>query len=120
MPRVWKRRKASSRRFDRGREFLNNAMVMICAGRGIRIESMVGYHPEGDSIAERSIRTISERGAAIRHEMDLPAAYWEFANRTAAYLRNRGVVKNITKSPWELWWNEKPKARHLRVFGCPA
>jgi hypothetical protein len=52
--------------------------------------------------------------------MDLPAAYWEFANRTAAYLRNRGVVKNMTKSPWELWRNEKPKARHLRVFGCPA
>jgi hypothetical protein len=107
-------------RFDRGREFLNEAMETYCAGRGIRIEPTVGYHPEGDGIAERSMRTISERGAAMRHEMDLPAAYWEFANRTAAYLRNRGVVKNMAKSPWELWRNEKPKARHLRVFGCPA
>jgi hypothetical protein len=107
-------------RFDRGREFLNQTMETFCAGRGIRIEPTVGYHPEGDGIAERSMRTISERGAAMRHEMDLPAAYWEFANRTAAYLRNRGVVKNMTKSPWELWRNEKPKARHLRVFGCPA
>ena len=107
-------------RFDRGREFLNQTMETFCTGRGIRIESTVGYHPEGDGIAERSMRTISERGAAMRHEMDLPAAYWEFANRTAAYLRNRGVVKNMTKSPWELWRNEKPKARHLRVFGCPA
>src|ERR1700733_7829966 len=26
----------------------------------------------------------------------------------------------MTKSPWELWRNEKPKARHLRVFGCLA
>ena len=95
-------------------------MKEFCAGRGIRIEPTVGYHPEGDSIAERSMRTISERGAAMRHEMDLPAAYWEFANATAAYLRNRGVVKNMTKSPWELWRNQKPKARHLRVFGCPA
>ena len=107
-------------RFDRGREFLNQTMETFCAGRAIRIEPTVGYHPEGDGIAERSMRTISERGAAMRHEMDLPAAYWEFANRTAAYLRNRGVVKNMTKSPWELWRNEKPKARHLRVFGCPA
>lgn len=107
-------------RFDRGREFLNQTMETFCAGRGVRIEPTVGYHPEGDSIAERSMRTISERGAAMRHEMDLPAAYWEFANRTAAYLRNRGVVKNMTKCPWELWRNEKPKARHLRVFGCPA
>lgn len=107
-------------RFDRGGEFLNNAMGTFCAGRGIRIEPTVGYHSEGNSISERSMRTISERGAAMRHEMALPAAYWEFANRTAAYLRNRGVVKNMTKSPWELWRNEKPKARHLRVFGCPA
>ena len=86
-------------RFDRGREFLNQTMETFCAGRGIRIEPTIGYHPEGDGIAERSMRTISERGAAMRHEMDLPAAYWEFANRTAAYLRNRGVVKNMTKSP---------------------
>ena len=107
-------------RFDRGREFLNEAMKEFCAGRGIRIEPTVGYHPEGNSMAERSMRTISERGDAMRHEMDLPAAYWEFANATAAYLRNRGVVKDMTKSPWELWRNQKPKARHLRVFGCPA
>jgi hypothetical protein len=107
-------------RFDRGKEFLNEAMKVFCEGRAIRIEPTVGYHPEGNSIAERSMRTISHRGAAMRHEMDLPPAYWEFANATAAYLRNRGVVKNMTKSPWELWRNEKPKARHLRVFGCPA
>lgn len=59
--------------FDRGREFLNKVIETFCAGRGIRIESTVGYHPEGDGIAERSIRTISERGAAIQHEMDFPA-----------------------------------------------
>jgi hypothetical protein len=112
--------KVRAMRFDRGKEFLNEAMKTFCAGRGIRIESTVGYHPEGNSIAERIMRTISERGAAMRHEMDLPVAYWEFANATAAYLRNRGVVKGMAKSPWELWRNEKPRAGHLRVFGCPA
>ena len=112
--------KVKAMRFDRGKEFLNEAMKTFCAGKGIRIESTVGYHPEGNGIAERSMRTISERGAAMRHEMDLPATYWEFANTTAAYLRNRGVVKGMKKSPWELWRNAKPRARHLRVFGCPA
>jgi len=112
--------KVKAMRFDRGREFLNEAMKEFCAGREIRIETTVGYQPEGNSIAERSMRTISERGNAMRHEMDLPDTYWEFANAAAAYLRNRGVVKNMTKSPWELWRNQKPSARHLRVFGCPA
>jgi hypothetical protein len=78
-------------RFDRGKEFLNEAMKVFCEGRAIRIEPTVGYHPEGDGIAERSMRTISHRRAAMRHEMDLPPAYLEFANATAAYLRNRGV-----------------------------
>ena len=95
-------------------------METFCTGRGIRIETTVGYHPEGDGITEKSMRTISERGAAMLHEMDLPAAYWEFANRAAAYLSNRGVVKSMTKSLWELWWNEKPKMRYLRLFGCLA
>lgn len=107
-------------RFDRGKEFLNEAMKVFCSGRAIRIEPTVGYHPEGNGISERSMRTISERGAAMRYEMGLPAAYWEFSNAVAAYLRNRGVVKGMAKSPWELWRGEKPKARHLRVFGCPA
>ncbi|KID93786.1 copia-like retrotransposable element, partial [Metarhizium majus ARSEF 297] len=115
-----KSEKVMAIRFDRGKEFLNEAMKVFCSGRGIRIEPTVGYHPEGNGISERSMRTISERGAAMRHEMDLPAAYWEFSNAVAAYLRNRGVVKGMAKSPWELWRGEKPKARHLRVFGCPA
>ncbi|KJZ78398.1 hypothetical protein HIM_02436 [Hirsutella minnesotensis 3608] len=112
--------KVKAMRFDRGKEFLNEAMKVFCTGRAIRIEPTVGYHPEGNSISERSMRTISERGSAMRHEMDLPAAYWEFSNATAAYLRNRGVVKGMAKSPWELWRGEKPRSGHLRVFGCPA
>jgi hypothetical protein len=112
--------KVRAMRFDRGKEFLNEAMKAFCAGKAIRIEPTVGYHPEGNGISERSMRTISERGNAMRHEMDLPAAYWEFSHATAAYLRNRGVVKGMVKSPWELWRGEKPRARHLRVFGCPA
>jgi hypothetical protein len=112
--------KVKAMRFDRGKEFINEAMKVFCTGKAIQIEPTVGYHPEGNGISERSMRTVSERGAAMRHEMDLPAAYWEFSNATAAYLRNRGVVKGMNKSPWELWRGEKPRARHLRVFGCPA
>ena len=112
--------KVKAMRFDRGREFLNEAMKEFCAGREIRIETTVGYQPEGNSIAERSMRTISERGNAMRHEMDLPDTYWEFANATAAYLRNRGVVKNMTKSPWELWRNQKPECKASESFWLPG
>lgn len=120
MSAVRKERKVIATRFDRRKEFLNEAMKVFCSGRATRIEPTVGYHPEGNGISERSMRTISERGAAMRHEMDLPAAYWEFSNAVAAYLRNRGIVNGMAKSPWELQRGEKPRARRLRVFGCPA
>ncbi|KAM4063249.1 hypothetical protein HRG_010204 [Hirsutella rhossiliensis] len=46
----------------------------------------------------------------MRHEMDLPAAYWEFSNATAAYLRNRGVVKEWLKAHGI--WNPADKKVH--------
>jgi hypothetical protein len=50
-----------------GKEFLNEAMKGFCEGRGIRIEPPVGYHLEGDGV-ERSMKTISQRGPAVRYE----------------------------------------------------
>ena len=115
-----KSEKVKAIRFDRGKEFLNEAMKVFCSGRAIRIEPTVGYHPEGNGIAERSMRTISERGAAMRHEMDLPAAYWEFSNAVAAYLRNRGVVKGMAKSPWEIMARREAKSEALESVWMPA
>jgi hypothetical protein len=107
-------------RFDRGREFLNKAMEAFCKDRGIQLEPTVGYFPEGDGIAERSMRTISERGRTLRLAAGLPEEYWEFSYQVAAWYRNRQQVKRMDKSPWEQWRKTRCHIDHLRTFGCPA
>ncbi len=112
--------KCQSFRFDRGREFLNKAMEAFCKDRGIQLEPTVGYFPEGDGIAERSMRTISERGRTLRIAAGLPEEYWEFSYQVAAWYRNRQQVKKMDKSPWEQWRKTRCHVDHLRTFGCPA
>ena len=112
--------KCQNFRFDRGREFLNKAMETFCKGRGIQLEPTVGYFPEGDGIAERSMRTISERGRTLRLAAGLPEEYWEFSYQVAAWYRNRQQVKKMDKSPWEQWRKTRCHVDHLRTFGCPA
>ena len=51
----------------------------------------------------------------------LPKSFWAEALATAAYLRNRSPTKSVEgKTPYEALYGEKPKVRHLRVFGCTA
>jgi len=107
-------------RFDRGREFLNNAMKDWAEARGTKLEPTVGYHPEANGVSERCNRTIMERAAAMRHAVGLPEVYWELSCRAATYLRNRGVVNDKEVPPWEAWYGKKPRISHLRVWGCPA
>ena len=95
-------------------------MEAFCKGRGIQLEPTVGYFPEGDGIAERSMRTISERGRTLRLAAGLPEEYWEFSYQIAAWYRNRQQVKRMDKSPWEQWRKTRCHIDHLRTFGCPA
>jgi Reverse transcriptase (RNA-dependent DNA polymerase)/gag-polypeptide of LTR copia-type len=107
-------------RFDRGREFLNNATKDWAEARGTKLEPTVGYHSEANGVSERCNRTVMERAAAMRLAVGLPETYWELSCRAATYLRNRGVVTGKEATPWEAWCGEKPRISHLRVWGCPA
>ncbi len=55
------------------------------------------------------------RALTIRIAVGLPEEYLEFAAETVVYLRDRGVIEKMTKSPWEQRTGEKPKLAHLRV-----
>lgn len=46
--------------------------------------------------------------------------YWGEAVYTANYLQNRLITRSKEKTPFELWFGEKPNVKHLRIFGCDA
>ncbi|KAI1004178.1 hypothetical protein K3495_g4036 [Podosphaera aphanis] len=104
---------------DRGKEFLNNAFAKFLEGMRCDLECTIGYMPEANGIAERCNRIILEKGQALRIEAGLPEEFWEFAFKTATYLRNRSPVSNRAVTPWEAWYGLRPGIKHLRVFGCP-
>jgi hypothetical protein len=48
----------------------------------------------------------------------LSTKYWVEVVHTAVYLRNRSPTSALDgKTPYEAWYNFKPKVNHLRVFG---
>jgi hypothetical protein len=49
----------------------------------------------------------------------MPAEFWGEAVSTAVYLLNRAPTKSLQdRTPYEAWYNKKPKVHHLRTFGC--
>jgi hypothetical protein len=48
----------------------------------------------------------------------LLAEFWGEAVSTAVYLLNRAPTKSLQgRTPYEAWYNKKPKVHHLRTFG---
>lgn len=52
---------------------------------------------------------------------ELPLEFWSEALNTSLYLRNRLPSKTLNdKSPYELWFDEKPILKYIKVFKCIA
>ncbi len=50
----------------------------------------------------------------------LPNVFWADAISTATYLRNRMITSSLKsgKTPYQMWYGEKPNLEHVRIFGC--
>ena len=47
--------------------------------------------------------------------------FWALVVDTACYLKNRSPTSTLVdKTPYEVWFGQKPSVAHLRVFGCEA
>ena len=55
-------------------------------------------------------------------EASLNKRFWEYAMKTAVYIRNRCLTQSneLEKTPYEIVTGVKPNIDHMRVFGCVA
>ena len=108
-------------RSDNGGEYTAKRLENYLKSKGIRHESTIPKTPEQNGVAERLNRTLVESSRSMLLDAKLPHKFWAEAISTAVYLRNlcpTTAIKGMT--PYEAWFGEKPKVKHLRVFECGA
>ena len=51
---------------------------------------------------------------------NLLLSFWGYALETAVFTLNRAPSKSVETTPYELWFDNKPKLSFLKVWGCNA
>ncbi|KAK1613767.1 hypothetical protein QYE76_019284 [Lolium multiflorum] len=87
-------------RSDRGGEYLSYEFGMHLKKCGILSQLTPPGTPQRNGVSERRNRTL----------LDM----------TAAFTLNRAPSKSLESTPYELWFNKKPKLSFLKVWGCEA
>lgn len=104
---------------DNGGEYLSNEMKQYCVQKGISYHLTVPHTPALNGIAERMIRTITERSRAMVSGAKLSKTFWGEAVLTVTYLINISPTKALktNNTPFELWHSKMPSLKYLKVFG---
>ena len=105
-------------RCDNGTEYLNNRIYNFVKEKGITINTCPTYVHELNGTAERFNRTIMNISRCLLSEADVNKKYWPEIVCAAAYLKNRTLSNTIEKkTPYEIFFQRKPKVKHLRLYG---
>jgi hypothetical protein len=77
--------------------------------------------PEQNGIMEWHNRTIVEMAMCLLKSKGVTGEFWGEVVAMMVYILNNALTRNLQgKTPYEAWYNWKPKVHHLRTFGCIA
>ena len=112
-------RKIKKLRCDNGTEYLNKNMYRLFREKGIECEACPPYVHELNGTAERYNRTIMDSARCFLAEAKLDKRYWPEVVKAAAYLKNRTIANTLerNKSPYEIFFYEKPDTKYLKLYG---
>jgi hypothetical protein len=74
--------------------------------------------PQRNGVSERINRTLLDIVRSMMSLTDLPLSFWGYALEIAAFTFNRAPSKSVETTPYELWFENKPKLSFLKVWGC--
>jgi hypothetical protein len=105
-------------RSDNAKEF--KKLQSTCESKfGMEFDSSIKHTPEQNGVAERMVRTITERMRCMLVHFDLPEKLWGEAAITAAHCVN--IIPSSVRGmevPYAVWHRETPAYAKLRAFGC--
>ena len=110
-------------RSDNACELLSQQIVKFLRDRNITISPSPPYTHNGNSIIERSNRTVFEPAFAMILESGLPHFLWPYAVMHSCFMHNI-LPTNTTEWGWivpfEKRFGKKPDLSKLRKWGCVA
>ena len=94
-------------------------MYKLCRQKGIELGTCPPYVHELNGTAERYNRTIMDSTRCLLAESKIERKFWPEVVCTAAYLKNRTIANTLVrnKSPYEIFLNEKPDTKYLKLYG---
>ena len=105
-------------RTDNGGEYVRKEFKKICNDFRIIHETTSPHTPEHNGIAKRYNRTLQEGALTLQHDADLSNKFWVSAVHTINFVKNRVLHSRIGMSPYEAFWDSKPKVDWLCTYGC--
>lgn len=106
---------------DNGGEYDNDKVRKILQQYGVTQKLTPPlYTPQQNGLGEWENRTIVEMARTFKYsnsEVTFPTAIWAELVTTATYILNRTAESVNGLSPYELWFNKKPRIKHLRIIG---
>ena len=87
---------------------------------GVQPQFTAAYSPQQNGVSEQLNRTLIQAARLMINHASLSNAFWAEAISTVTYLRNCVVLSalKIGKTPYLLWYGEKPNLSHVRVLWC--
>ncbi|KAI0994599.1 hypothetical protein K3495_g13583 [Podosphaera aphanis] len=105
---------------DSGTEFSNSAFQEILQSRGIEWSKSSSHAPEQNRIAERNVRTVTEKMRVLHIQSGLPLKLWPLILNAAINILNITLNVHASKSPFFAVYNKTPNIKNLHHFGCRA
>ena len=113
-------KKVKKLRSDNGGEYIDAGLEQWLKEHGILHQTIPARSPQSNGVAERMNRTLQDRARSMLVGAGLGGGFWFEAISTASYVRNRGPVAGLGRTPEELWTGIMPTVKHLRAFGSKA
>ena len=106
---------------DNGREYLFTEMKDFFVQNGTSYHFTVPRTPQLNGVAERMIRTVSEKSRSMLAGANLDESFWSEATLKAVYLTNLTLTaalngKKSNQTLYELKHGKKPILKYLKVF----
>ena len=105
-------------RSDNAAEFCSANFKSVLYDNKIKAEYSAPHSPHQNGTAERMWRTLFEMARCLLIDANLPKKFWNYAIRTAAYIRNRSYCSRLGKTPYEALTNKEPDLSNMNLFGC--